>query len=242
MQRTTIAVGLLNAVSILILSGPSASAQTVAIVSTNRGWYTETGIHLDGTNYITGDHHSTGCSPCQSDFRSYFVFDLTNYPVPFASAKLALNEPATGYKSPDPSETYELHDVTTPISTLTFGGGVAAHTDLGTGIVYGSRVINSTEVGTLEINLNPAAIAALNSARGGFFAIGGSLTTLDNIQNEERIFAATQDPPIVAELRVTLVPEPATLLFAAVFAGSLYMRRPPRRAALANRHFTNTKL
>ena len=105
---------------------------------------------------------------------------------PIASAKLALSVPATGYISADPSENYELHDVTTSLGNLLNGtGGVAAHTDLGTGVVYGSRMMTAADSGNVvEIELNSSAIAALNAAIG-LFGIGGSITTLDNLSNVE---------------------------------------------------------
>ncbi|WP_287115948.1 hypothetical protein, partial [Microcystis sp. M_OC_Ca_00000000_C217Col] len=59
--------------------------------------------------------------------------------APIISAQLKVN--TYDYNSPQPSETYELRDVTTAVPTLTAGGSglTAIYTDLGDGAIYGSR-------------------------------------------------------------------------------------------------------
>jgi PEP-CTERM motif len=102
--------------------------------------------------------------------------------------------------------------VVTPIASLIDGtGGAAAHADLGSGVVYGSRTMTAADNGSVvEIALNPSAVAALNSSNG-LFGIGGSITTLDALMNNEHTFAYTEADTNVAQLRLTLVPEPSTL-------------------------------
>jgi hypothetical protein len=163
-------------------------------------------------NYFVGDNLSN------KDTRNFFVFNLAGVTQPIASATLALYVPGApgdigpGYESPDPSETYELHDVVTPIASLVGNtGGVAAYNDLGSGVVYGSRTMTAADNGSVvEISLNPSAIAALNSS-DGLFGIGGSITTLDELMNSEHTFAYTEADTNVAQLRLTLVPEPSAL-------------------------------
>jgi hypothetical protein len=217
---------------LVVFSGSLASAQTVIIPHTDRGWYEETGFHSpSNANYIVGDGRGPGCLPCLQDYRNFFVFDLASVVTPIASAKLAVyvpNSPAQlgpGYISGDPSENYELHDVVTSISTLVDGtGGVAAHTDLGSGIVYGSRTMTSVDIGSMvEITLNSSAIAALDAATG-LIGIGGSLTTLDALANNELVFTWSNTGNTATpntELRLTLVPEPSTLLLLGIGAISL---------------------
>ena len=62
---------------------------------------------------------------------------------------------------------------------------------------------------TIEVTLNAAAIAAMN-ANHGLFAMGGSITTLDDVPNNEYTFGNSGAPTDIAELRLTLVPEPAS--------------------------------
>jgi hypothetical protein len=195
----------------------------VAINPTGRGWYAETGQNFPGTfNYFVGDSRARNCTICAADSRNFFVFDLAGVSQPIASAKLALHVPPSGYTSRDPSENYELHDVVTPIESLLDGtGGVAAHTDLGSGIVYGSRTMTAADQGSvIEIELNSSAIAVLNSSHS-LFGIGGSLTTLDGVANSEGTFGFTSLSTDLVQLRLTLVPEPSTLLLLLIAGSSL---------------------
>src|SRR4051812_67509 len=164
MSRNTACTSMLITLFVSLFC-PLASAQTVIINFTDRGSYTETGFHNPSNpNYVVGD--SRGFSGACGDCRNFFVFDLSNIVQPIASAKLAVFVPSSvsgpGYVSSDPSENYELHDVTTSLATLLAGtGGVAAHTDLGAGVVYGSQTMTATDMGSVvEITLNSAAIAA----------------------------------------------------------------------------------
>jgi hypothetical protein len=218
-----------------LLDCPLVSAATVVINRTDRGWYNESGLHQPSNqNYIVGDDRYTGCgTSCYADVHDFFVFDLAGVTQPISSAKLALFVPGPGsqrgYLSPDPSENYELHDVSTPIATLVAGtGGVAAHADLGSGVVYGSRTMTAADNGSVvEITLNSSAITAMNATHG-LFGIGGSLTTLDAVANNEVVFAWTNNGSEVTQLRLTLVPEPSTLVLLGMCAINLLGYRKAR--------------
>jgi large repetitive protein len=235
MKRTITCVSMLNALVTFMIDCQLVSAQTVVIPHTDRGWYRSSGTHLTfNLNYFAGDDRGPGCNaPCLNDYRNFFVFDLSSVVTPIASAKLAVylpNSPAQlgpGYISGDPSENYELHDVVTSIATLLDGtGGVAAHADLGNGVVYGSRSMTEADIGNMvEITLNSAAIAALDAATG-LIGIGGSLTTLDAVANSELVFTWSNTGNTATpntELRLTLVPEPSSLFLylAGIFATQL---------------------
>jgi len=220
----------------LALGSGSVLAVTMNLPHSDRGWYDETGFHDPGNpNYITGDGRGPACAGCSfGDARSFYVFNLAGVPTTIDSAKLALFLPGrspAGFASGDPSETFELHDVTTLIGTLVGGGGgVAAHGDLGAGVVYGSRAITANDMGStgavVEIDLNASALAALNSTHG-LFAFGASITTLDNVANDEYAFGWTNNGSELTELRLTLVPEPgsALLFVTAIFGYSLRRER-----------------
>jgi large repetitive protein len=213
-------ISIITALLTLLLGSQLASAETLVIDRTDSGWYDSIGIH-DPTNpnYIVGDDRPDGFD---GDFHNFFVFDLSEVTQQIASAKLALSFPSDGYDSPDASEDYELHDVVTPISSLSDGtGGVAAHTDLGSGVVYGSRTMTAADQGfVVEIPLNASAIAAMNSSHG-LFAFGGSITTLDDLANRELAFGHSGNDQGTTELRFTLVPEPSTLFLPGIGAISL---------------------
>jgi hypothetical protein len=72
----------------------------------------------------------------------------------------------------------------------------------------------------VEITLNSSAIAAINSTHG-LFGMGGSLTTLDGLANNEVAFGSSGNATDIRELRLTLVPEPSTLLLLGIGAISL---------------------
>lgn len=224
----------------VVLDCQFCSAAKVVIQQTTRGYITESG-HRNPTilNYGVGDLRSSACdlvlAGCVSDARNFFVFDLSSVTEPIASAELVLQVPSQfpgpsqGYTSPDPSENFELHDVVTPLATLVNGtGGVAAHADLGSGTIYGSRTMTAADNGHIVvITLNANAIAALNAATG-LIGLGGSLTTLDAAANEEYTFGFTSFLSI-SDLRLTLVPEPSTSVLCLVGVATALMRRkqPP---------------
>ena len=220
MRRTI--TGLSIASGLILVLCSSISAQTVVINHTNRGWYDDTGSSLpNNLSYAVGDYRGGGCVPCVGDMRNFIVFDLSGVSQPIVSAKIAGFIPGpTGYQSGDPSENLELHDVITPIATLINGaGGLAAHADLGSGVVYGSRTMTNADEGSVvEIELNAAAIAALNSSHG-LFGIGGSITTLDSLPNAEFTFGNGRGD--ITELRLTLVPEPGCLALA-IFGAMIF--------------------
>jgi hypothetical protein len=152
MQLNKACLGVLTLLFLLIVKDFS-SAETMVINYTDRGWYTPEGLHRPvNTNYLVGDNRGGGCTTsetCKDDFRNFFVFDLSGVTKAVGPATFALWLPLpSGYQSADTSENYELHDVVTPIATLVAGtGGVAAHADLGSGVVYGSRTMTDRDMG-----------------------------------------------------------------------------------------------
>ena len=229
MRRDIACVSTLTMLLIVLLASSLVSAATIVVNQTDRGWYRESGTHQQGnSNYAIGDFRGGG--GLGGDYRNFFVFDLAGVTQPIASAKLALFVPA-----PTPAE--PTHKVTAArilakttsctmsphqLRHLRDGtGGVAAHTDLGSGVVYGSRTMTAADMGSVvEITLNSSAIAALDSAHG-LFGIGGSLTTLDGLANYEITFGCTGHGTEITQLRLTLVPEPSTLLLLGIGAISL---------------------
>src|SRR6185369_9995998 len=116
---------------------------------------------------------------------NYASFVLSPATPTIIGAELRLFNPANGYFSSDPTETYTLFDVSaTPadLDTTRLAGdatGIAIHADLGSGTIYGSRVVSAADNNTtVAITLNAAAVAALNAAIGSTISLGGALTTL----------------------------------------------------------------
>ncbi len=176
---------------------------------TDSGWWDNTGSHTAANkNYVTGQIGGT-------QYRSFFVFDLTNTLENIVGARLRLfnptNPPGFGYQSPDPTETYTMYDVSTPIPQLRANGSgqVGIFNDLGSGTEYGSQTVSSADNGRIvTIDLNAAAIAYLNAARGGLAALGGALTTLSG-GADQFIFGFTNSPSDTRELILELGDPPA---------------------------------
>ncbi|MFM6607093.1 MAG: Calx-beta domain-containing protein, partial [Dolichospermum sp.] len=152
------------------------TGSTITLNAADTGWYSSTGFH-DPTNpnYIVGD----GTNPLYPLYRNWFTFNLPTLTAPIISAELKVK--TWQYTSNDPTETYQLQEVTTPVPTLTAGGSglTAIYADLGDGAIYGSRDYKNEEDNLIStIELNAAAISALTAKSGQAFALGGLLTSL----------------------------------------------------------------
>jgi hypothetical protein len=157
---------------------------TITLNAADTGWYDSTGYHDPGnTNYFVGDYDYYGL------YRNWFTFNLPTLTAPIISAQLKVN--TYDYNSPQPNETYQLRDVTTAVPTLTAGGSglTGIYADLGDGAIYGSQPYSNADDNLIRtIDLNAAAISTLTAKSGQAFALGGLLTTLDTLSNEEYVF------------------------------------------------------
>lgn len=159
-------LGVSLALSLVVFSA-NASASTVAFINTDSGWYTNLGNHAPGnTNYLTGDFSNSA----GSHFRNYFVFNLASLSGTVTSAQLELwTYGITG------SGVYSLYDVSSNAVTLqSTSNSLATYADLGSGLSFGSISLATVDANTLiTINLNAAALAAIQASAGGVFAVGG---------------------------------------------------------------------
>ncbi len=229
--------------AVLLVCATAQNAAAITIDATDRGWYGDNGVHNTSVlNYLAGDCDGGTCVAGTNtgidDFRNFFVFDLSGVTGPITAATLILhNTDGTtqfpnfvGFFSDVGSETYLVNEVSTSIASLIAGtGGVAAFTDLGIGATFGTFTATSAANGTfVEINLNSAAIAAMNLA-SGLFAFGGSITTLNGFPDEETLFAFSDAGNLSdTQLELTVVPEPSTALLLAAgisLLGALRGRR-----------------
>jgi hypothetical protein len=181
------------------LATVSAQSATVVIDANNSGNYRSNGFH-DSTNpnFIVGQISAT-------QFHNFFVFDLSGVAGKVKSASLSVLNPDFGYNSSDPSETFTVFDVSTPVSALNAdqANAVDIFNDLGSGTTYGSTDVPDTSDNTvITFDLNAAAIDAINNNHTQF-AIGGALTSL-NPSTNQFIFAGTGDFGDIIQLNLTL--------------------------------------
>jgi hypothetical protein len=177
-------------------------APAMEIAAIDSGWYADSGYHNPSvTNYLVGRCGLPNCNP-PLVFRNFFVFDLAAVSGPIMAASLIVENPTVaGYNSSDPLETWTVFDVSTSIPTLRSGGSglTGIYDDLGSGTTYGDAVVNSSS-SLVQIDLNCAALSALNAAAGGQFAFGGAITTLSGSDASEWVFGASDGPALVRKL------------------------------------------
>jgi hypothetical protein len=147
-----------------------SDTSVASITAFNQGWWSTAETNNNGNlNYITGADGS-------SLQNNYFAFDLSNVRGTVVSATLDLFT----YDIGGPV-TYTNYDVSTPIAALinkADNPSLAIFNDLGSGIAYsaGTALDPSDSDMAMSFALNGAAVAAINGALGGNFAIGGTVT------------------------------------------------------------------
>lgn len=163
------------------------TATTLSAVAS--GWYDDTGFHNGGNeNYFAGASGAT-------DYRDFFVYNLPVISGPLVNAQLLVN--GFGMTSPSGKNTYQLFDVTTPISTLTntASGAVGTYTDLGSGTFYGGRdVFVSESYLPVGLPLNTAFVSDVHVHSGGAIALGGEVSSLTPASTTEWLFGSSSNP------------------------------------------------
>jgi hypothetical protein len=134
------------------------------------GWWNSTGFHSSGNkNYITGQLRPT-------QYHDFFVVDLSTADLPVLDATLNLFNPASGFSSDKPTETYTLFDVSTPIDQLRASGSgrTDIFDDLSTGVSFGSRIVSTADNGKV-VNENLFGFTGLSSDTRQLVATLGNL-------------------------------------------------------------------
>lgn len=206
------------AIAVMLMA---TSAGAVTLDAVDRGQF-----RVDGRHSATNKNTLTGfLSP--NRYCAFFVFDLSglNGTVDDAALRLELEN----YTSLDASQTFDLFDVSTTAADLGASylgpfpdvAGQAIYADLGTGSLYATVTVNSTQVGSiLEIPLPSTALADIEASLEGFFAVGLVLgepftgtedfvrfSDEDELRTHQLVFTLTEpesEPPPSSS-----VPEPA---------------------------------
>ena len=156
----------------LLLSVPASADNTFD--ATMRGSYSQAGLH-SASNLSTLAGQSVGTDR----YRAFFVFDLGTLTRPVGSGVLRLELEAV--LGPDTAEVFSVYDVTGNLDELVASQSNRAdiYTDLGSGVYYGIAAAFASQVGTvIEVPLEPDAIADINRAAGGRFAVGVFVETV----------------------------------------------------------------
>jgi hypothetical protein len=207
-------------VALLSICRVTTVAAPLTLDALDSGHYNPGGIHaINIQNHLTGVFAGT-------ELRSFFAFDLSSVNGTITSATMRLFNPFVsqfqpGYSSPDPAETLNIYDVSTPAAEIIAGAGRAAgFADLGSGTLYGTRVMSAADNGTVvEIVLNNAALTGLNSS-DGLFVLGGALGSLGTgdqfvFGHSMAAFVPDHTRQLVLDVASPEIPEPSTIGLAA---------------------------
>jgi hypothetical protein len=183
-------------------------------VGYNQGWYSSefgrTDECLNNTNYITG---RDGIAPNDyyGETRGFFSFWMGRVSGRVSAAKLVIprgNCPDA--QGDDVVETLNVWNVSTDAVTLNDGlePGPSPNTfaDLGSGTKFASKQVSTVQGSTMTPNvavqLNSAAITAINQARGkNYLSFGMALSTLTHDAPEE-VFGCTGLLPVNLSLTI----------------------------------------
>jgi len=175
--------------------------------ATTRGWYSNSGQHTASKlDTFAGQGSGT------DRYRVFFVFDLGALARPVGSGVLRLELEAV--LGPDPAEVFSVYDVSSNIDELvaTQSNRTDIYADLGSGVYYGIAAAFAANVGSIiEVTLEPDAIADINRAAGGRFAVGVFVETLRLPIGTEAIRFSLAGETRVHQLVLTDAPSPPSL-------------------------------
>jgi hypothetical protein len=227
-------IGLLAACA---LSMP-ASAATVALQTSDLGWYNVYGFHNSwNENTLTGKFGD-------DEYRSWYVWQLPSLSDAVVSARIEFDLPyslGTDAWTPQLGRMFDISAASLSTIAQDNGGGFgqSIFDDLGSGAVYGDFTIaQSDNLTTFVVDVNAAGIAAINAASGDAFALG-----IRNVTPQYMYYFLFSSGSFRASQRLVLetaplpaVPEPETW---ALMAGGLALvgaaRAVKRRPAGARR-------
>jgi hypothetical protein len=164
--------------ALIVLLASVVSAAPVIINSSNTGQWISSNIHdPNDPDVLTGFFNG-------SEYRSYYVFDLSSVTGTILSANLELYN---GWMNvPTGSEDLGIFDVTSSINTLTTSLGTPGiFSDLGSGNQFGGATVTSFDtMSWINIAINAAGVAALQGSTGSQIAFGGAVTTIAGGSNQ----------------------------------------------------------
>ena len=177
----------------------AGAAPCVQVVTpTAGGAYVQTGERVD-SYLLAGNTEIDYFGGGPKDYRNWLVFRVPAFPGPLVGAELRL--PAETTISQSDRETWEVHHVATPVTTLLQPTGnirrPEVYADLGDGPVYGRATILTSQNrrgpydagAPVLVSLSNGALTALTAAQGTNFALGGLVTSQDaNTNTPDLVF------------------------------------------------------
>lgn len=213
-----------SALVLLAMTVFVTSSQAAIVNAFDRGWWDDAGGHSSGNKNTFTGQDGTGTE----QFNSFFSFNLAAVGGTVTGGTLKLELEA--YFGPDSSEAFTVFDVGTSIATLNASGSgqLGIFNDLQSGNVYGSGIGTAAQVGSvLNITLSPQAIADINAAGGGLFAVGVHVNQISLPSGSEglRWSGGSESRVHQLDLQTAIVPEPATVTVALLGLGALVLNR-----------------
>lgn len=171
------AAALAACVAMALACVPAIATAQTTIASSRSSWVdaNTVGSRTDIMNTFTGV--SSG-----EEYRSFIEFAVPANAVPYSSATLRLNT-AGVLNAPI---TLTVYDLLSDLSTAPVG---TIYDDAGTGTVLGSISGVTASYSIIEITLNAAGLAAVNTSRGGNIAFGFVATPNDG--SERQVFSSS---------------------------------------------------
>jgi hypothetical protein len=214
--------------AVVVLGGASASAAPQVIEPIDTGWYwlANSGyLHQpSNTNFIVGHDDVSN-----TEYRDFFVFDLSTIHEPIASATFQADVTDFGVAiTVGTVGTWTLYDVTTSITALRNASTLSTtFADLGTGQVFGVLKFTRDDRGhTVTVDLNSTAIASMNASGGALWAFGGRV---DDLGNGADILFNGSEPSNSKPRMFINGPEPSGFVMALLGCGAVgSVRRMPR--------------
>ena len=157
--------------------------------------------------WLTSQDSPAGKYKTRSESRGFLVFSVPEFTAPLEGVTLRVySDKVVGGPN-----AIGFYDVTSP-GTLKTVVSDAVFDDLGSGTSYGSQTFSASD-SFYEIDLNAAAVAAVNAAKGGTFAIGMRLTSSIDEEAEKDIRTVfhpggpNDGNRLILDLKDTIAPE-----------------------------------
>jgi hypothetical protein len=189
-----------------MLGALTSRSQTLIVDAFDSGWYNEIG----GNDPASTDYFTGFLPPSLGyvgEYRSFFAFDLGGLSTSDVIVGAQFNVFTSEIYMSQGVETLKISDVTMPVDTIVAGGPerVDVFTDLGSGPVYGTRDVWAFEYfSVINIDLNASATAAINAAKGQYFAIGAAVSTIDVNDGFQAMFGYSGNPANSRQLVLSL--------------------------------------